>query len=158
MIMKENIDHIVSGILYDFVRDLTTRDKQIVASSGDNAAPMAEAVLDFLELRGVERTAEPFWGWYKMCKNYNSVKPDLFQKLPNGYYVLHNGNTADDVLGYLYDHEDFSGKKRLAIGEQDGGGFLETAELLPGTVLKSVELKDTGFSYYIYDDGEFGND
>ncbi len=58
----ENLDHVALGILYDFMGWLTTREKRLILSSSDNAAPAAEAVEEFRKLRGIE-DCEPLTQW-----------------------------------------------------------------------------------------------
>lgn len=53
------IDNVVSGVLYDFMGWLTTTN---------DAAPAADAVKEFCELRGVE-DCEPFMQWDGMLAN-----------------------------------------------------------------------------------------
>ena len=68
----ESLDHIVSGAIYDFAAFLTTRDERITLSATDNAAPAADAVKAFLELRGVDQSCEPFFQWPSRC---SAVRP-----------------------------------------------------------------------------------
>lgn len=56
---QESLDHVVGGALFDFAGFLTTREKQIICSAHDDAAPMADAVQEFMELRGVDQNCEP---------------------------------------------------------------------------------------------------
>lgn len=63
----EKLDHIVSGALYDFAAHLTTRPERITLSASDNAAPAAEAVKEFLPLRGIDQTCEPFFQYPLSC-------------------------------------------------------------------------------------------
>ena len=59
----ERLDHIAAGVLFDFGGYLTTRDERLTASATDNAAPMADAINAFMDLRGVDRECEPFLQW-----------------------------------------------------------------------------------------------
>ena len=63
----ESLDHIVSGAIFDFAGFLTTRDQRITLSSTDDAAPAADAVKEFLSLRGVDPNCEPFFQWPYRC-------------------------------------------------------------------------------------------
>ena len=56
---EELLDHIVSGAIYDFMGWLTTRPEKLVLSSADDAAPAADAVKEFLTMRGVDQECEP---------------------------------------------------------------------------------------------------
>lgn len=56
---QEKLDHVVSGALYDFMGWLTTRTEKLVLSSADDAAPAANAVKEFLAMRGVDQKCEP---------------------------------------------------------------------------------------------------
>ena len=71
----ERLDHIVSGVLFDFGGFLTTRKERLIASSTDNAAPMADAVGAFLTLRGVDQTCAPFFQWSARCSPGGSNSP-----------------------------------------------------------------------------------
>jgi hypothetical protein len=66
---KEKIDKIASGAIFDFMAWLTTRQERITLSSADDASPAAEAVKEFLALRGVSQDCEP------MVRDWNESKP-----------------------------------------------------------------------------------
>ena len=72
--IKERLDHIASGVIYDFAGWLTCRDKQITLSAVDAASPAAEAVKEFLTLRGVDQDCDPFFQWHMRCGE--AVEPD----------------------------------------------------------------------------------
>lgn len=62
-----------AGAVYDFAGFLTTRDKQLVLSSRDEAAGCAEAVKEFLDKRGVPDSLRPdIEGW---ATNSQPVQP-----------------------------------------------------------------------------------
>ena len=63
----EKLDHIVSGAIFDFAGYLTTRKQRLVISAADNAAPMADAVRDFLGLRDVAAGKPPWWKRSTSC-------------------------------------------------------------------------------------------
>ena len=68
----EKLDNIVSGVLYDFVGWLTTRPERLALSSSDDAAPAADAVAKFLELRGVDQSCGPMTKyWPARCSQKN---------------------------------------------------------------------------------------
>ncbi len=56
---QEKLDHVVAGAIFDFMGWLTTRQEKLVLSSADDAAPAAEAVKEFLTMRGVAQDCEP---------------------------------------------------------------------------------------------------
>ncbi len=65
----ELLDHIVSGAIYDLAAFLTTRPERVVCSSRDNAAPLVDAVREFLEKAGVDTSCEPSLEWKLRCSN-----------------------------------------------------------------------------------------
>lgn len=67
----ERLDHIVSGVLFDFAGFLTARKERATLSSADNAAPAADAVSEFMKLRGVDEDAAPFMNWNLRCSGKN---------------------------------------------------------------------------------------
>jgi hypothetical protein len=56
---QESLDHVVSGVLFDFAGFLTTRKEKLICSSSSNAAPMVEALKEFMNLRGVDQKCDP---------------------------------------------------------------------------------------------------
>jgi hypothetical protein len=56
-----------SGAIYDFMGWLTTRTDRLVLSASDNAGPAADAVQEFLNLRGISPEVEP------RIKDWNGV-------------------------------------------------------------------------------------
>ena len=68
----ESLDHIVSGAIFDFAGFLTTRSERITLSAADDAVPAADAVKEFLSLRGVDKNCEPFLQWPSRC---SAVRP-----------------------------------------------------------------------------------
>ena len=66
----EKLDHIVAGALYDFMGHLTTREEVLTLSEKHDAAPAAEAIKVFLELRGVDAECYPMIeNWPSRCAN-----------------------------------------------------------------------------------------
>jgi hypothetical protein len=57
---KELLDRIVSGVLFDFMGWLTSRDEKLILSATDDAAPAVAAISEFLEMRGVDPNCVPF--------------------------------------------------------------------------------------------------
>ena len=65
---QEKLDHVVAGAIFDFMGWLTTRQEKLVLSSADDAAPAAEAVKEFLTMRGVAQDCEPMiHDWPARC-------------------------------------------------------------------------------------------
>jgi hypothetical protein len=63
------VKDIVAAAIYDFAAALTVRDQSITAGKTHNAAPMADAVKDFLNKRGVEPSHDvPVKGWEQDVK------------------------------------------------------------------------------------------
>ena len=71
----ESLDHIVSGVLFDFAAFLTSREERITLSSSDSAIPAADVVSEFMKLRGVSEECPPFLQWNARCAaNQNKPK------------------------------------------------------------------------------------
>ena len=71
----ESLDHIVSGVLFDFAGFLTSREERITLSSSDLATLAADAVSEFMKLRGVSEERPPFLQWNARCAaNQNKPK------------------------------------------------------------------------------------
>lgn len=69
---QEKLDHVVAGAIFDFMGWLTTRQEKLVLSSADDAAPAAEAVKEFLTMRGVAQDCEPMiHDWPARCSMVN---------------------------------------------------------------------------------------
>ena len=65
---QEKLDHVILGVLYDFMGWLTTRSERLVLSSTDDAAPAAEVVKNFLVMRGVDMSCDPMiHDWPSRC-------------------------------------------------------------------------------------------
>ena len=65
---QEKLDHVVAGAIFDFMGWLTTRQEKLVLSGADDAAPAAEAVKEFLTMRGVAQDCEPMiHDWPARC-------------------------------------------------------------------------------------------
>ena len=65
---QEKLDHVVAGAIFDFMGWLTTRQEKLVLSSADDVAPAAEAVKEFLTMRGVAQDCEPMiHDWPARC-------------------------------------------------------------------------------------------
>ncbi|MCY1186638.1 hypothetical protein D9M73_275300 [compost metagenome] len=61
---REALSQLIAAALFDFGGWLTTRDKQLVVSATDNAAPMADALADFCVMRGIDHKSElPILSW-----------------------------------------------------------------------------------------------
>lgn len=85
---QENLNHVVFGVLYDFMGFLTTRKKQIVLSSSDYSYPAVEAIQEFIKERQIEN-AEPLFQWEDRCKKIDNddtvlkIMNDLKQEMKN---------------------------------------------------------------------------
>ena len=72
---QEKLDHVVAGAIFDFMGWLTTRQEKLVLSSADDAAPAAEAVKEFLTMRGVAQDCEPMiHDWPARCSMEPAAK------------------------------------------------------------------------------------
>ena len=72
---QELLDHVVAGALYDFGGYLTTRPERMTVSAVDNAAPMADAIKDFMTLRGVDQECKPMtMQWSARCSMLRAPK------------------------------------------------------------------------------------
>ena len=73
---QEKLDHVVAGAIFDFMGWLTTRQEKLVLSSADDAAPAAEAVKEFLTMRGVAQDCEPMiHDWPARCSMVTANAP-----------------------------------------------------------------------------------
>ena len=75
---QESLDHVVSGAIFDFMGWLTTRTERLTLSSADEAAPAADAIKEFLTLRGVDLSFEPMiFLWPARCNNGKCEPPRI---------------------------------------------------------------------------------
>ena len=70
---QEKLNHIVIGVLYDFMGFLTTRKEQIVLSSTDVAGPEVEAIKEFLYEKNIE-DADPLDRWEDRCEKMDPFR------------------------------------------------------------------------------------
>jgi len=64
--VQEPVAHsIVAGALFDFMGWLTTRRERLVLSSSDNAAPAADAIKDFAQMRSLSINDAQVQEWQK---------------------------------------------------------------------------------------------
>ena len=70
---EEKLNHIVTGVLFDFMGFLTTRKERIVLSSSDDASPAVGAIKDFLFKRDVA-DADPLFKWMDRCDHIQNPK------------------------------------------------------------------------------------
>jgi hypothetical protein len=76
------VKDIVAAAIYDFAAALTVRDQSITAGKTHDAAPMADAVKDFLNKRGVEPSHDvPIKGWEKDVQ-FIALADDFPQQAP----------------------------------------------------------------------------
>lgn len=67
---QESLDHVITGAIFDFMGWLTTRPERLTLSNTDDAAPAADAIKEFLTLRGVDMTCEPMiFLWPARCSD-----------------------------------------------------------------------------------------
>ena len=79
---QEKLNHVVTGVLFDFMGCLTSRKERIVLSASDDASPVGDAIRDFLLKRKIE-DADPLFQWEGRCSRIN----DKEDKMPYGYYT-----------------------------------------------------------------------
>ena len=96
----ERLDHIVAGALYDFGGFLTTRDERLIASATDNAAPMADAIKEFLTLRGVDRDCAPFFQWPARCSMAGDTK--VPSRIQAAFEILKNAIQDDPAYAWSW--------------------------------------------------------
>ena len=70
---QESLNHVVTGVLFDFMGFLTTRKEQIVLSSSDDASPAVEAIKDFLYEKNIE-DADPLEQWEGRCEKMDPFR------------------------------------------------------------------------------------
>ena len=70
---QEKLNHIVTGVLFDFMGFLTTRKEQIVLSSSDDASPAVEAIKEFLYEKNIE-DADPLEQWEGRCEKMDPFR------------------------------------------------------------------------------------
>lgn len=63
---QEKLNHIVIGVLFDFMGFLTTRKERICLSSSDDANPAVPAIQNFLKNRRIENV-DPLLQWEDRC-------------------------------------------------------------------------------------------
>ena len=86
---QEKLDHVVAGAIFDFMGWLTTRQEKLVLSSADDAAPAAEAVKEFLTMRGVAQDCEPMiHDWPARCSMV-TANPDFDDPQPRMPGLFH---------------------------------------------------------------------
>lgn len=70
---QEKLNHVVTGVLFDFMGFLTTRKEQIVLSSADDASPAVEAIKEFLYEKNIE-DADPLEQWEDRCEKMDPFR------------------------------------------------------------------------------------
>lgn len=61
-----DMDAIVSGVMFDLMGYLTTRNERLVLSAHDDAAPAVQVLEEFAAKRRIS-LVEPDWGWHGHC-------------------------------------------------------------------------------------------
>ena len=83
---QEKLNHVVTGVLNDFMAFLTARKEQITLSSSDAVSPAVEAIKNFLLEKNIEY-ADPLFQWEDRCskinKTYNSNVKKAMDTLRN---------------------------------------------------------------------------
>jgi len=83
---QEKLNHVVTGVLYDFMGFLTTRKERIVLSSSDDASPAVETIKEFLLERNIE-DVDPLFQWEDLCSKIGDRGDKKPEKVPYGYYT-----------------------------------------------------------------------
>ena len=65
-------------------------------------------------------------------------EPNATRNKPDGYYLIGQIEKPEWCLIYLYAHADFDGVRRVAFGQQDGGGSLSVLELITQKLLREA--------------------
>jgi hypothetical protein len=75
--LQEKLNHIVEGVLNDFMAYLTCREEPITLSASHDAAPAVEVIDEFLAKRNVKR-CDPLFQWPDRCtrSNQEQESPD----------------------------------------------------------------------------------
>ena len=105
---KENLDHIVSGVLFDFMGWLTSRDEPLTLSCRDDCGPAVSVISQFLTMRGVDQDCSPaIHLWTLRCSAAS----------PENQPVSQDGDIDQDKLGAA-----LNTVKQVMIGDGSGGG------------------------------------
>lgn len=83
---QEKLNHVVTGVLFDFIGFLTSRKERIVLSSSDDAVPAVEALRAFLYEKNIE-DADPLDQWEDRCSKIEDKEDKKIDKVPYGYYT-----------------------------------------------------------------------
>lgn len=70
---QESLNHVVTGVLFDFIGFLTTREERIVLSAADDASPAVKAIEDFLYEKNIE-DADPLYRWEVRCEKMDPFR------------------------------------------------------------------------------------
>lgn len=81
---QEKLNHIVTGVLNDFMGFLTSRKERIVLSASDDASPAVKAIEEFLSKRNVEYV-DPLFHWESRCSKISDNNE--IEEVPYGYYT-----------------------------------------------------------------------
>jgi len=67
--MQTQFDCLVTGIVYDFMGWLTSQPNKITLSSSDDAVPAANAVNEFLTVRGIDSNNDEMIHVWPLLRN-----------------------------------------------------------------------------------------
>ena len=96
----ELLDHVVAGALFDFAAFLTTRENAVSIGASKNSAPMAELLVKFLTLRGVDQECEPMVvDWPTRCSGLPLPKPSPCKE---ALKVLSDAMKADPMYAWSW--------------------------------------------------------
>ena len=59
-------DKIITGILFDFMGWLTSREERLTLSSVDDSAPAADAVVEFCDMKGISLDDAAVMNWNEL--------------------------------------------------------------------------------------------
>ena len=79
---QEKLNHVVTGVLYDFMKFLTTRKEQIVSSLDEETTAEIGAIQEFLLQRNI-KDAEPLFQWEDRCSKIGNET----DQMEHGYYT-----------------------------------------------------------------------
>lgn len=128
---SELLDHVVAGAIIDFAAFLTTRDTQVRCSAKDDAAPIVEAIREFLTKRGVDQSCEPMVKhWQDRCSKLNrsTLRDSLLALLPGE-------SLRDAAVAVLHGHRNTVFAASRSIGKRRAERVIqELAAKLHGSV------------------------
>ena len=70
---QEKLNHVVTGVLNDFMGFLTARKERLILSASDDVSPAVKAIKDFLYEKNIE-SAEPLSYWEGRCEKMDPFR------------------------------------------------------------------------------------